>query len=272
MQVIGICRFSYPAIGGFQTVHETIEDRIRYLYQPERLEERFKLFETIALPGLKDQTDQDFALIVVTGDSLPKEALERLHDITSGIPQVHIVARPPRKHRWMMKELLNAARADPDAPCLQFRHNDDDAVSVDFVERLRQTAVDCKDLLENHHTVALDFNRGFTAEMTADGIAAKEEVRPLLGVALGMWVRGGSPLTIMNFGHHKIAGFMPVISQTDAPMWVRTQNRFNDSQARRGASADLEPLTPELAAEFEARFAINANQVREAFSEDSRSF
>ncbi|MGI9368246.1 MAG: glycosyltransferase, partial [Ruegeria sp.] len=167
---------------------------------------------------------------------------------------------------------LNAARVDPDVSCVQFRHDDDDAVSVDFVERMRQTVAECKGFLQNHHTVALDFNRGFTAEMSADGIAAKEEVRPFLGVALGMWVRGGSPLTIMNFGHHKIANFMPVISQTDAPMWVRTQNRFNDSQARRGASADLDTLTPELEAEFEARFAIQTDQVRAAFSELSRSF
>ena len=37
MQVIGLCRFSYPALGGFQVVHETIEERIAYLYSDARI-------------------------------------------------------------------------------------------------------------------------------------------------------------------------------------------------------------------------------------------
>ena len=71
MQVIGLCRFSYPAIGGFQVEHETLEERITYLYDPNRLQERFRLLETIALPCLRHQTDQNFDLIIVVGDSLP---------------------------------------------------------------------------------------------------------------------------------------------------------------------------------------------------------
>jgi hypothetical protein len=31
MQVIGLCRFSYPASGGFQRIHETNEERRAYL-------------------------------------------------------------------------------------------------------------------------------------------------------------------------------------------------------------------------------------------------
>ncbi|MCP3879258.1 MAG: hypothetical protein GY701_12850, partial [Sulfitobacter sp.] len=50
MQVLGLCRFSYPALGGFQVGHDSTADRIAYLYDPARLEERFRLFETVALP------------------------------------------------------------------------------------------------------------------------------------------------------------------------------------------------------------------------------
>ena len=70
MQVIGLCRFSYPAIGGFQVEHNSIEERIAFLYAEARLDERFRLFETVALPCLREQTDQDFDLIIVIGDSL----------------------------------------------------------------------------------------------------------------------------------------------------------------------------------------------------------
>ena len=67
MQVLGLCRFSYPALGGFQVGHDSTADRIAYLYDPARLEERFRLFETVALPCLMAQTDPDFEMIVLVG-------------------------------------------------------------------------------------------------------------------------------------------------------------------------------------------------------------
>ena len=78
MQVIGLCRFSWPGIGGFQVEHDSLESRIAYLYAPERMEERFRTFETITLPPLKAQTDGDFTFLVVIGDSLPARWRDRL--------------------------------------------------------------------------------------------------------------------------------------------------------------------------------------------------
>lgn len=266
MQVIGICRFSYPAIGGFQVEHETIEERIRYLYQPDRLEERFRCFETITLPALSAQTDTDFDLVIVVGDSLPTDHLDRLHDLTSRMPQVSIVARPPMNHRAVMKEILNAARRDPDAPCLQFRQDDDDAVAVDFVERLRLAVAECGALTANHPSVVFDFNRGFIAEPHAGGIRARALVRPLDVAAMAMHAAGGHKNTIMNFAHHKINQFMPVVSYSDTPMFVRTHNRFNDSRQKPVKAVALEPLTDEEEQLFRDRFAIDVAAVRSAFS------
>ncbi|GAA6179817.1 glycosyltransferase [Shimia sp. NS0008-38b] len=266
MQVIGLCRFSYPALGGFQVEHETIEDRIDFLYQETRLEERFQLMETVALPCLKAQTDQNFEMILVIGDTLPKHHVDRLHDITANIPQIRIVAHPPKPHRPLMKELINGARKDPKAPCLQFRHDDDDAISVDFFEQLRAATNAVSGLLETNKTVAFDWNRGHIAEMTGDGIAATDTVRNLYVASLGMYVRGGCPLTIMNFRHGIMNQFMPTISFTDTPMWVRTHNGYNDSRQKKVKPVPVVPLTKQQEAEFSARFAIDADQVRSTFS------
>ncbi|WP_170407461.1 putative rhamnosyl transferase [Ruegeria arenilitoris] len=266
MQVIGLCRFSYPAHGGFQVEHDTIEERRRYLYNPARLEERFRLFETTTLPCFKEQTDEDFQFLIVIGDCLPKPAFDRLHDLTAGMKQVRIIARAPARHRKVMKEVLNAARDNPSAPCLQFRHDDDDSVSVDFVERLRSAAVEAEGLMANNKTVAIDYNQGFLARFGADGIRAAQVFRPLLGVGFAMHVRGGCEQTIMNFAHHRIGNFMPVISYPDAPMWVRTLNQFNDSPHARNSTTELSPLTPEQEGEFIARFAIEQDAVRQAHS------
>ncbi|KAE9628879.1 putative rhamnosyl transferase [Parasedimentitalea maritima] len=266
MQVIGLCRFSYPAIGGFQVIHETTEDRIGFLYNEERLMERFQLFETIALPCLRAQTDQQFDLVVVIGDSLPKHHADRLRDLCADIPQIRIHAEPPRRQREVMKEVLNTARRDPSQPCIQFRHDDDDAVSVDFVERLRQTVIDCPGLVDRNPTVAIDFNRGFIAEVGASGMAAAATMKPYNVAALGMYVQGGSAKTIMNFAHNKLNQFMPTVTITDAPMWLRTHNQYNDSRQSGAHVVDVTPVTPELAGEIAARFAIEPDHIRRVFS------
>lgn len=266
MQVIGLCRFSYPALGGFQVEHETIEDRIAFLYQEDRLEERFKLFETVALPCLRAQTNPNFELIIVIGDSLPKRHVDRLNDITADMPQVRIEAHEPRPHRPLMKKIINRARKDMKAPCLQFRHDDDDAISVDFFDRLRAAANDVAPMLSAHRTVAFDWNRGYIAEMSGAGIAATETVRKLYVASLGMYVRGGCDLTIMNFRHGIMDQHMPMVSFTDTPMWLRTHNGYNDSRQKKVAPVPVEPLTKEQEEDFRLRFAVDADQVRAVFA------
>ena len=137
MQVIGLCRFSYPAIGRFQVEHETLEERIAFLYADKRLEERFRFFECFTLPSLRGQLDDDFAFLIVIGDSLPDQHRARIEALTQDMPKVVIQSNPPRKHREVMKEAINSVRRFGNEPCLQFRLDDDDAIGVRFVARLR---------------------------------------------------------------------------------------------------------------------------------------
>jgi Putative rhamnosyl transferase len=266
MQAIGLCRFSYPAIGGFQVGHESMADRIAYLYAEERLEERFRLFETVALPCLKAQTDPDFELIVVIGDSLPAGACERLEALLEDLPQARVIVQPPRPQREVMKELLNTARQNRKEPCLQFRFDDDDAVAVDFIETLRDAVADCTAFLPRHRSVAFDWNKGYNARFGADGIRAAQTFRPFYTAALAMHVRGGCPRTIMNFGHEKLPQFMPALSFPDKPMFVRGHNGYNDSRQKDVKPVKLEPVDAEMAAMFRDRFAIDVEAVKRAFS------
>ena len=265
MQAIGLCRFSYPALGGFQVKHESIEDRIAYLYDETRLEERFRLFETVALPCLKAQTDPNFNLIIVIGDQLPKHHESRLEAMIADLPQAIIHREPPRNQRNVMKEILNEARIDPDEPCLQFRYDDDDAVAVDFREKLHKAARIGAPLLKDSRTVAFSWNGGYTAEFDASGIRAVEQFRNFY-VAVGVLVRGNSGMTIMNFAHDKIPRFMPALSFPDPAMFVRGHNQFNDSRQGNVRPVPLDPLTDEQEQLFRDRFAIDADHVRRVFS------
>ncbi|MEY8841708.1 glycosyltransferase, partial [Cribrihabitans sp. XS_ASV171] len=124
---------------------------------------------------------------------------------------------------------------------------------------------ECAGLVNRNKTVAFDWTRGYVAEMSADGIAATEIVRTLYVASLGMYIRGGCKLTIMNFAHEKIHRFMPVVSDSGPPMWVRTHNGYNDSRQKKVKPVPVEPLTPEQEAEFRARFAVDADTIRRSF-------
>lgn len=266
MQAIGLCRFSYPALGGYQVKHETIEDRMAYLFAEERLEERFRLFETVALPCLRAQTDPDFQLVILIGDQFPKQHEDRLEALIEDLPQALIHKEPPRRHREVAADVLNQARLDPSQPCLQFRYDDDDAVAVDFIQKLRGAARDCAPLLKRHRSVAFDWNGGVAASFGADGIQIGEYQTPYFVAALGMYVRGNCERTIMNFAHNKINRHMPTVTFPNKSMFVRGLNAYNDSRQGNVSPIPVMAATAEDEAMFRDRFAIDADQVRRVFS------
>ncbi|WP_171133686.1 MULTISPECIES: putative rhamnosyl transferase [unclassified Ruegeria] len=261
MQVIGLCRFSYPALGGFQVEHETLEAQRHYLYNPKRLNERFHLFETLTLPALRAQTDPEFDFVIVIGDCLPKDSLDRLQQLITDLPQARIMAHAPLEHRKLMQQILNEVRNAPDQPCLQFRLDDDDAIAVDFVTRLRRAAQDCSTAFQGTQTAAIDFNNGYMLETRKTDFGAAQVYRPLISAGLGMYVSGGCDLTVMNFAHQRMARFMPVISYPDAPMWVRSLNGFNDSPKARKGNFKLAPFDQALRDVFTERFAVELDKV-----------
>lgn len=267
MQVIGLCRFSYPAEGGFQVEHMSLEERIAYLYAPARMRERLRHFEAICLPGLKAQTDPDFVFVILIGDTLPGEYLAALRALVADFPQARIIARPPGPHRRVCAKVINDARHDIMAPCLQFRHDDDDAVAVTFVQRLRQAAHDCAALTAQHRLVGFDWNRGWIARPDAQGLCAEPSVTPYWGVAQAMAVQGGVRQTILNFGHQKINQFMPTVTFTHEDMFVRGHNDHNDSRQKKHVKpVDLPRLDPAGEMLFRDTFAIDGDHVRRVFA------
>lgn len=266
MQIIGFCRFSYPAEGGFQVEHDDIATRIAYLYAPERIEARFRQFETICLPGIAAQTDPEFTFLVLVGEAMPAPLRARLEGLLAAVPQARIVARPPGPHRQVCQEVINDAR-DMDEPCVMFRHDDDDAVAVTFVERLRAAARDCAALTRSHRMVGFDWNRGWVGRPTAQGLRAEPTVTPYWGVAQAAAVQPGVRLTLMNFAHNRINRFMPTVTFTHEDMYLRGHNDHNDSrQKAHVAPAELPLLDAAGEAHFRERFAIDADRVRAVFA------
>ncbi|NDH73326.1 MAG: hypothetical protein EBY53_02140 [Rhodobacteraceae bacterium] len=109
MQVIGLCRFSYPALGGFQREHETIEQRKAFLYDEAHLKHRLRLFRAFNLPSILAQTDTDFQYLILVGNDLPVWARDQLNDLTKWADHIKIlpyphfhIARLRRKSFWII--------------------------------------------------------------------------------------------------------------------------------------------------------------------------
>ncbi|HHX91096.1 MAG TPA: hypothetical protein GX700_15285 [Paracoccus sp.] len=260
MQVVGLCRFSYPAHGGFQTEHDSIDERIRFLYAETRLEERFRIFECFTLPALQAQSDPDFTLIVVIGTDMPAPARARLEGLLEGLPQAVIRAMEPGRHRSVMGQIINDARRGDSRPCIQFRMDDDDAVARDFVARTREIARDAAPMIARNRLTAIDFTRGHIAQPTARGILAEPCARQYWVPSLSVVARPGETLTVMNFNHVKLWQFMPTITLHDPDMYVRGISNWNDSGVRSGPAAALLDAAGE--ALFLARYGISADRVR----------
>ncbi|WP_439526990.1 putative rhamnosyl transferase [Roseovarius mucosus] len=265
-QVIGLCRFSYPALGGFQVEHTETAEREAYLYAPERMQERFRLFEQFTLPPLRAQSDPEFTLLVVIGPNMPRQDHARLMDNLSGLPQARVIVRAPGRHRDVMREVINEALIDSDLPSLQFRMDDDDAVSVHFVERLRKLATNARGLLRSNRQVAIDFVNGFVATPTPDGILASATFQHMWTPALALSVRPGVRHTIMNYSHARLWQNVPTLSWPEEPMFVRGHNGYNDSRQKEGVRMPkLSLLDAEGEALFRAQFHIDADNVRASF-------
>jgi hypothetical protein len=267
MQVIGLCRFSYPALGGFQIEHDTPEARAAFLYDPVRMDERFATFAHMTLSALRAQTDPDFTLAIVIGDAMPEPLVERLLDLVQDMPQAVIIPRAPGRHRQVMRDVINEVRRDSPLPSLQFRMDDDDAVGVTFVERLRETAGDIAPLLARHRYVGIDFNQGHIARIGPAGIHAKSTVETLWTPALGMAVAPGASRGIMNFSHAKLGRVMPVVTMPGEDIMLRGHNRFNDSRQKDGVRPVGLPLLDAAGEDhFRATYNIDADKVRAHFA------
>ncbi|SEJ79522.1 Putative rhamnosyl transferase [Pseudooceanicola nitratireducens] len=269
MQVIGICRFSYPALGGFQVEHDSQAARAAYLYDPARMEDRFRTFEGFTLPALRAQTDPDFTLVIVVGDDIPDTYGNRLWDLTQDLPQVVIRQYPPAPHREVMQRAINSVR-DMGRISLQFRLDDDDAVAVDFVARLRSEAAARRDQLKGQRHMALDFRDGYIAAPGPMGIAARPTDQRLMTAALAVAFEPRVRSTVMNFSHVRLPRFMTCHDiRTDAarPMYVRGHNLWNDSRQGAGiAPEELAPLDADGRALFRNRFAIDEDHIRRLFT------
>ncbi len=257
-QIIGLLRFSYPSLGGFRKKHDTAEEAEAFLYDPARLDRRIALFERFTLPCLSAQTDPDFTMLILVGETMPEPVQTRLANLVADTPQVRILAYPSLPHyRAMRRAYDEVARSDA-THRTTFRLDDDDAVDRDFVKRLRHWA----DKLADDAPTAIAFNKGLYVDYTQNPpeIFDATEKTPL-AVGTALTVPMGHSENIYRRNHRILAQFYNTFSEAETPCYIRTVHQDNGSTpAFSGRTREMSE--DDIAAVLEAQFNLTPDELR----------
>jgi hypothetical protein len=232
VQMLGLCRFSYLGGRGFQVLHETIEERRAFLYDPERLARRWFWFEAVTLPALVKQTDPDFTLVLMTGPDLPEPYLSRLRELAELMPQFKLSLVPPIEYHLEACMAAIRPHIEPQADVVgHFRQDDDDAVAVDYIECARRDFARMQPLWEIQRKLFCDYSRGLVVKATETGVSVELRMIYTAVAALTVYLPPDAGRSIMHFPHWRIAQYMPGVTLPDRLMYVRFLNHDNDSGA-----------------------------------------
>ena len=264
LQILAITRFAYPGPGGFQVEHDSVAERQAYLWEPARMEARFRSLEHVCLRTLAQQTDDDFRTIILTGDALPEPWRSRLVSLASGLKGAEIVFHKPEHHRDAIRNVV-APRIDPDGPpVMQFRHDDDDGVARRFIARAREVFADARPLFERGGRLTVDFNRGLMLNLTPGGPLVDDLFSPHLGVAQPVFLRPDNPRTALHFPHHRLGTIMPSVTIPYAPMWLRGVDGTNDSRVKNQVKR-LKPADEDQRTQLQRRFGLDLTAIAASF-------
>ena len=247
-----LVRFSFPARGGFRTADADLSAAEARLYDPARLARRFALFEALTLPSLRAQTDGDFRVVVLVGEGLPAEALGRLHAGLAPLRGASVVALPFLHAYEAAQRALD--RVPAGALRVSLRLDDDDAVDVGFVARLRRLLPTLAPLRASDAPLIVAFNRGHMLDLSGPRPVFTPVVERLpLGCGTAMIAPAAGRENIYRRNHRWLAQFYDVFSEARTPAFVRAVHADNDSDG--AAVGRVLPLTPaEIGAELAAGF------------------
>lgn len=269
IQVLGLCRFSYPsAPGGFGDEALDMEAVRAKLYAPERMERRFLWFEHVALPSIRRQTDPDFTLVVLAGDRLPAPYRARLERLLADVPQaVAVFAEEGEQHRFACRRAMMDHRDLEADVVAEFRLDDDDAVADNFVHRTRLVFRHVRQLFRMRPRVNVDFCRGVLLGLSEDGVALRPVTAQLWTPALVTYRAPDDPMSLLDALHTRLWKGMPVLSMPFPPMFVRGSHVDNESEvAQRWDRFETWNIEPEALGRLVAeRFGIDLPGLQAAF-------
>lgn len=194
---------------------------------------RFRSFETLTLPSVAAQTDGDFRFLVLTSPELPPEWLARLRSLCDAVPQAELRVSDAND----IGRALQSVLAEYPGPLVQFRLDDDDCLSVDYIARLRRASV----VMRDYAAFAYSLPRALLATHYGNGLQRYELLKPFHGAGVAARLPDRKP--IFAFGHYGLGRRFP--SLCDPVPYGSLQTKFSghDSlEIRENAVAGIAPM------------------------------
>ncbi|KIN66463.1 Rhamno transf domain containing protein [Sulfitobacter noctilucae] len=242
-QIKGLMRFSYLSENGFAKSVDDLTAMREMLYDPARLDRRFRLFERLAFHTMALQDDTDFSCAVLIGDSFPDKARARLEDITRDFKPMQIVALPPMVHIQAVKAAYHALPDDPTATHVAtFRQDDDDGMHRETTARIRAVGDAMLQVRPDDKPFIIAFNRGLYLDGAAKVPLSEWYERAPLGIGLAMVTAKGDHATVFRRNHRNLVEYYDCYTEIAKPMWIRSVHEDNDSSAMpQGRAGALRP-------------------------------
>lgn len=229
-QIIGVMRFAYPAQEGFAVSGLSTEDLEAHLYDPDRLARKFALMETITLPSLAGQSDMDFTLVILAGETMPHRYKKRLRLLQEQYAFLRCVFFPRMGALGAGKRAYRRGLVDGTTHVTGFRIDDDDAVAVDYVARTRVLADKTLDAGLADRPYVIAFSKGVYWDLYDPKAPFHEFREPQpLGLACAMITTREMETCIYRYNHRRLPCHVPTFMDPDGHMFLRTLHDHNDS-------------------------------------------
>lgn len=233
--VVGICRFSFCGKGDWRSYRDAkTDDQVETtrlvtaaeLYAPERMALRFHLFEHFLLPSLEAQTDPNFICIVLTSDLMPDMYLERLDALCRRSPRIELLVSSAATVHEAIWPRLADLNAQAGRPLVNFRIDDDDCLSRDYVQELRGYMTRLGDRMP----IGYSRSNGLvvTQYATDDGPQVYQANLPFNSMGTAIRVHGER--TVFSFGHNALHKRFPAIVDNSGMGYISIKIDGHDSE------------------------------------------
>ena len=227
--IYGHIRFSFYGLTDTRTQPDEDGAAMARLYDETRMARRFFLFENLTLPSLLHQTDKDFRTVIMSSEVMPDRFKERLSTIAAKLPGAVVeYSHHQRGDLAFHKYMVEASGYKGRANSVHFRLDDDDAVSVNYIARLREVT---RILSPATHVT---FPTGvFVFPASATEAVGVSMVQQRYLTAIGLATVNGPSFQKNPFQmqHGNVWTRWPVISDPGFCSHIRSQHFENDSGA-----------------------------------------
>ncbi|HEM8494225.1 TPA: hypothetical protein U2Q01_000640 [Burkholderia multivorans] len=236
--IIGVTRFSVDPLSIIQQslTEDEMHRRRTAVYVPARLTSRLALFRAFALPSLRSAAMRhpNFIHLIAYSSGLPPDIRASLHEISRPHrPWLQLLeVHPQEKFVDKVRDTVMAIAGGQVA--FNFRIDDDDAISPDFVDAVVLASTSAPE------GTVLSFDLGCYVQRIADDrFTVYDFDYPKIAIGLGVFCGATSSECVFDLPVHTKIPAERIVHIRDQNYWIRTLHSHNDSGTR---SASVQPV------------------------------